>query len=101
VAALRARSAYPDGEMVVLDETAVSSFILLQEARSEGRSDRTAYCAFDLPFLYGCDLRGLPLTALKEALAALLPSSEQGQVRYCKHFRSWAGLLPGGLPLQP
>jgi bifunctional non-homologous end joining protein LigD len=86
VAALKARSAYLDGEVVVLDEEGVSSFGLLQEALSEGRADRMAYYVFDLLYLDGRDLRSLPLAARKKALAALLPSSEAGLVHYCEHF---------------
>jgi bifunctional non-homologous end joining protein LigD len=60
-----------DGELVALDTNGVSHFQLLQNAlRSKAR---LRYCAFDLMFLDGEDLRGLPLTERKKRLKAILP----------------------------
>ena len=60
-----------DGELVALDANGVSHFQLLQNAlRSKARLQ---YCAFDLMFLDGEDLRALPLTERKKRLKALLP----------------------------
>ena len=48
-----------DGELVALDKAGVSHFQLLQNAlRHEAK---LLYCVFDLIFLNGEDLRGLPL----------------------------------------
>jgi len=62
-----------DGELVALDENGVARFQLMQQARREPA--RLRYCAFDLLFLDGRDLRGLPLTERKDRLKAVLPRS--------------------------
>jgi bifunctional non-homologous end joining protein LigD len=60
-----------DGELVVLDTNGVSHFQLLQNAlRSKAKLQ---YCAFDLMFLDGEDLRGLSLTERKKRLKSILP----------------------------
>jgi bifunctional non-homologous end joining protein LigD len=60
-----------DGELVALDKNGVSHFQLLQNAlRHEAK---LLYCAFDLMFLDGEDLRSLPLLKRKERLKAILP----------------------------
>jgi bifunctional non-homologous end joining protein LigD len=60
-----------DGELVALDKEGVSHFQLLQNALRI--KARLQYCAFDLMFLNGEDLRGLPLTERKKRLKAILP----------------------------
>jgi len=65
------RGAVLDGELVAIDRQGVSRFQLLQNAlRSEAR---LLYCVFDIMFLGGKDLRGLPLLERKDRLRALLP----------------------------
>src|SRR3978361_1029380 len=60
-----------DGELVALDQDGVSRFQLLQNAlRDEAK---LLYCAFDLMFHDGEDLRGLPLLERKKLLRAILP----------------------------
>src|SRR4051812_35844855 len=60
-----------DGELVALDKAGVSHFQLLQNAlRHEAKLQ---YCAFDLMFQDGEDLRGLPLLARKKRLKSILP----------------------------
>ena len=60
-----------DGELVALDENGVSHFQLLQNAlRHEAK---LLYCAFDLMFQDGDDLRGLTLLERKKRLKAILP----------------------------
>jgi bifunctional non-homologous end joining protein LigD len=80
-----------DGEIVVLDERGKPAFQRLQKrARLDGAAaDRAAVgepgtlMAFDLLALGDLDLRGLPLSARKEALRKLLP--REGPVRYADH----------------
>src|SRR5436189_2169989 len=63
-------SAVIDGELVALDEKGVSYFQLLQNAlRDEAK---LLYCAFDLMFQDGVDLRGLPLLDRKRRLRSVL-----------------------------
>jgi bifunctional non-homologous end joining protein LigD len=60
-----------DGELVALDKEGVSHFQLLQNAlRHEAKLQ---YCAFDLMFHDGEDLRGLPLLERKKRLRSILP----------------------------
>ena len=65
------KDAVIDGELVAVDENGISRFQLLQNALRTAANLR--YCIFDLMFLGGKDLRGLPLVERKERLRALLP----------------------------
>jgi bifunctional non-homologous end joining protein LigD len=71
-----------DGEIVVLDEKGYSRFELLQNwgRRAEGQ---LVYYVFDILWLAGHDLTGLPLTDRKQLLKALLTS--EGPIRYSDH----------------
>jgi bifunctional non-homologous end joining protein LigD len=60
-----------DGELVAIGKDGVSHFQLLQNAlRHEAK---LLYCAFDLMFFDGEDLRKLPLIERKKRLKAILP----------------------------
>src|SRR5690349_17045372 len=60
-----------DGELVAIGKDGVSHFQLLQNAlRHEAK---LLYCAFDLMFENGEDLRKLPLLERKKRLKAILP----------------------------
>lgn len=67
------KDAVIDGELVAIDEHGISRFQLLQNALRTAANLR--YCVFDLMFLDGKDLRGLPLVERKERLRALLPKN--------------------------
>jgi bifunctional non-homologous end joining protein LigD len=87
VAALNAKTALLDGELVVEDERGVSSFSLLQSDLKDGRRDRLVYYAFDLLYLDGRDLTQEPLVERKAALQRLLNGqSRSGPIRYAEHF---------------
>jgi bifunctional non-homologous end joining protein LigD len=87
VAALGARTALLDGELVVEDEKGISSFSLLQTDLKDDRDDRFAYYVFDLLHLNGRDLTGEPLIVRKSALERLLkPLGKNGRIRYAEHF---------------
>src|SRR6476646_9736033 len=60
-----------DGELVALDENGVSHFQLLQNALRH--KARLLYCAFDLMFQDGHDLRGFTLLERKKRLKSILP----------------------------
>jgi bifunctional non-homologous end joining protein LigD len=81
---LRARDAIIDGEVVVLDARGLSNFQSLQNALGRGREKDVVYCAFDLLYLDGRDLRGLPLTERKALLAQLLEHAPTS-IRYTDH----------------
>jgi bifunctional non-homologous end joining protein LigD len=65
------KDAVIDGELVALDDRGVSRFQLLQNALNT--SADLHYCVFDIMFLDGDDLRGLPLVERKKRLKAVLP----------------------------
>jgi len=73
-----------DGELVALDKNGISHFQLLQNAlRHEAK---LLYCAFDLMFLDGEDLRGLTLLERKKRLKDILPSHKL--VAFSRHRKS-------------
>jgi bifunctional non-homologous end joining protein LigD len=87
VAALPAKTALLDGELVVENEKGISSFSMLQTDLKDGRDDRFVYWVFDLLFLDGRDLRDEPLTTRKAALRRLLKGQRRnGPIRYADHF---------------
>ncbi|HXX03005.1 MAG TPA: DNA ligase D [Xanthobacteraceae bacterium] len=87
VAALPAKTALLDGEIVVEDDNGVSNFSLLQTDLKAGRTDRFAYYVFDLLYLDGQDLRSEPLTERKAALARLFKRANNASViRFTGYF---------------
>jgi bifunctional non-homologous end joining protein LigD len=72
-----------DGEIVVLDESGVPRFELLQSYRT-ARQGHLVYYVFDLLFLNGQDLRNQPLVQRKETLRRVLNGSQI--VRYVEHI---------------
>ncbi|RAZ90103.1 DNA ligase D [Mesorhizobium hawassense] len=93
---LKCRDAIIDGEIVVLADSGVSSFPLLQADLSARRADRFVYYAFDLMRLDGKDLRREPLVERKQALAELLGEQpENSALRFSDHFHE-----PGKVMLQ-
>jgi bifunctional non-homologous end joining protein LigD len=84
VAALPAETLLADGEVVALREDGVSSFAMLQQALSEGRTDDLVLYLFDLLYRDGLDLRGCSLEERKAALEDL-PRAES-PVRYSEHL---------------
>ena len=87
-------SAIIDGEIVALDEKGHSHFELIQPRIHLSRAHDIAeaderipvyYYAFDLLYVNGYDLRGLPLEHRKAVLRKLIPS-DGGWVRYNDHI---------------
>ena len=84
---LKLGSALLDGELVVEDETGLSSFASLQADLKSGRTDRMVFYAFDLLYLDGYDLTKLPLIERKTFLATLLEDAPAGGIlRYSSHL---------------
>jgi bifunctional non-homologous end joining protein LigD len=71
-----------DGEVVVLDEHGKAQFELLQN-HGRSRGGVLAYYVFDLLYLDGHDLRGLPLLHRKELLAKII--SDLPYIRLSEH----------------
>ena len=85
LAALPAREAVLDGELVVESAGGASDFSALQSDLSEGRFDRFVFYVFDLIHLDGLDLTGAALTDRKAALKALVAGAPAA-LRYSEHF---------------
>ncbi|TPK90273.1 DNA ligase D [Mesorhizobium sp. B2-4-17] len=87
LAGLKCSDAIIDGEIVVLADSGVSSFALLQQDLSARRTNRFIYYVFDLMRLNGQDLRREPLVDRKQALQELLAGQPQDSaVRFSDHF---------------
>jgi bifunctional non-homologous end joining protein LigD len=94
VADLPAETALLDGELVVEDESGVSSFSALQADLKAGRHDRFVYYVFDLLHLDGADLTRLKLLERKAALARLLGHAKQrGPIRLSEHLDDEGALV--------
>ncbi len=77
-----------DGEIVAVGAKGVTSFAALQAAIATGRTQGLVYCAFDLLFLEGRDLRKLPLSERKASLERVLsraPAKARAHVVYLEH----------------
>jgi bifunctional non-homologous end joining protein LigD len=82
--ALPVRRAWIDGEAAVLLADGSTSFAALQNVDELPDGARLAYFAFDLLYLDGADLRGVPLEERKRLLKDLLPAGDP-TVRYSDH----------------
>ncbi len=90
---IAAKQAILDGEIAVLDKSGVSSFGLIQPRIAVADPNSVAHLArrtpvtlfvFDLLYLDGYDLRGVPLIERKRVLQSILQPS--GVMRYSEHF---------------
>lgn len=86
-AALGVKSAIIDGEIVVLDNSGISRFGMLQDALSTGAGNKLVFYAFDLAHLDGWDLRAVPLAKRKGLLAQLLSGhvTPRSAIQYSDH----------------
>jgi ATP-dependent DNA ligase len=72
LSALRSRDAYLDGKLSAVRVDGTTSFSELQGATDQRRTTHLVYSAFDLLFLDGENMTGLPLLDRKKRLQALL-----------------------------
>ncbi|HTJ29105.1 MAG TPA: DNA ligase D [Acidobacteriaceae bacterium] len=86
VAELSGETAILDGEVVVLDETGLTSFARLQAAFKEGVKYPLTYFVFDLLHLNRHNLRPLPLEQRKSTLTALLAENSSDTLRLSDHL---------------
>lgn len=87
-AKLPADQALLDGEVVVLDAHGVSQFQLLQNAMGNQKNghDAPVFYTFDLLYLDGFDLTGVPLETRKSLLQALLEGTDvSSHIRLSEH----------------
>ncbi len=86
---LGVKSAWLDGEIVVLDENGVPSFNALQKAFDRGRSGaEIVLFLFDVPFFEGYDLRDVELLSRRQLLKALLDERGTEHVRFSADFEA-------------
>lgn len=81
---LKVKSAYLDGELCALNAEGVPVFSRLQAAMDDGKTDQLVFFAFDLLFLNGESIAGLPLIKRKERLQRLFKKEIPG-LRYSEH----------------
>jgi bifunctional non-homologous end joining protein LigD len=79
-------SAWLDGEAVVLDSNGVPNFQALQNAFDSNRPQDIVIYLFDIPFLNGYDLRGVPLEQRRAILRALLEEVDDSVLRFSNNF---------------
>jgi len=79
-------SAWLDGEAVVLDQNGVPNFQALQNAFDSNRLQDIVIYLFDIPFLNGYDLRGVPLEQRRAILRALLEDADDSVLRFSDNF---------------
>lgn len=84
---LPVRSAWLDGEIVILDAKGRSDFGALQDAFAKGRTDAVRYFVFDLLYLEGFDLTKVALIDRKRTLHTLLARTGalEGRLRFNDH----------------
>ena len=94
LAKLALAGAWVDGELIVTDPNGRSDFSLLQHILEQGRLEELQFCAFDLLYWNGEDLRGLPLAQRKAKLdAAFAKLPAKGIVRLSDQIQSGSSAL--------
>jgi bifunctional non-homologous end joining protein LigD len=97
---VKAQTAIVDGEIAALNERGVPSFELLQRrinvadassVATLARHHPVVFYAFDLLYLDGRDLRGLPLMERKRLLKEVLQPNDV--IRYSEHFADGQALF--------
>jgi bifunctional non-homologous end joining protein LigD len=87
LATLGIASGWLDGEAVVLGDDGLPRFNLLQNALSSRHgAEAVVYFVFDLPFVDGVDLRGVPLHARRALLRQLLAEHPGERMRFSDDF---------------
>src|ERR1700730_2526977 len=84
VSALGVQSAYLDGELCAVRSDGTTSFSEIQAATDERRTTNLVYFVFDLLFLDGEKVAGLPLLERKERLKAILEGGPRS-IQYSDH----------------
>ena len=80
------RSAWLDGEIVVLNDEGNPDFNALQNAFDASRPDEIVYFLFDVPFVDGHDLRKVPLASRRALLKSLLEGIDDERIRFSEAF---------------
>lgn len=83
---LPVETAWLDGEVVVLNDSGLPDFNALQNAFDRRSTAALTYFAFDLLFLNGRDLRGLPLRDRRALLIPLMADVSSDRIRISESF---------------
>jgi bifunctional non-homologous end joining protein LigD len=79
-----------DGEVVVVTEKGDTDYNALESYVSSKRADRDEhnlqFCAFDLLYLEGLDMRDVPLIERKKVLKELLSQLDKSPITYSEHL---------------
>lgn len=86
ISKLPVKSAWIDGEVIVMDHNGVPDFGALQNSFDNRRSKDLLYFAFDLPYCDGRDLRDLTNEQRREQLEAIISSAAEERVRFSEAF---------------
>jgi bifunctional non-homologous end joining protein LigD len=78
--------AWLDGEAVVMGADGLPSFNALQNAFDQAGTEAIILYVFDVPFLDGKDLRGVPLRTRRAILQARMGASVSDRVRFSEAF---------------
>jgi bifunctional non-homologous end joining protein LigD len=83
---LKLKSAWFDGEIVVMGKNGTPEFNALQNAFDRSRTDSIEYFLFDLPYFESHDLRATPLVQRRQLLKQLLAEHPHEQLRFSADF---------------
>lgn len=86
LAGLEVRSAWLDGEILVMDEEGRPDFQRLQNAFEAEHCEDIHYTLFDLLWLDGTDYRSKPLEQRRQALQQVLRGNGSDSLRYSEDF---------------
>ncbi|MCY7371925.1 MAG: DNA ligase D [Polaromonas sp.] len=92
IARLGLRSAWIDGEIVVLNADGLPDFGALQNAFDRSGKPaaeagaRIRYFVFDMPYFDGLDLRAVPLSTRRDILCAAITESPQADIVFSESF---------------
>jgi bifunctional non-homologous end joining protein LigD len=93
IASLGIKSAWIDGEIVVMNAKGLPEFQALQGAFDSSKTKSIVFFAFDLPYFGGYDLRRVPLIERRELLRKVLEGNQSAHVRFSEHFEGDGKLL--------
>src|SRR5258706_9206165 len=80
------RSAWLDGEIVVMGKNNVPSFQALQNAFDTENTASIEFFLFDLPYFDGHDLSRVPLVERRKLLQQLLATRKAGPLNFSEDF---------------
>lgn len=86
VQSLGLKTAWLDGEIVVIGKNGTPEFNGLQNAFDRSRTESIDYFLFDLPYFEGHDLRATPLVQRRQLLKQLLDEHPHARLRFSADF---------------